>query len=479
MRRTERALIAAVALMASATPAALADSGTGPQVTNPEWPMYGANPTNSRTVAGGPSPAQVSSLAPAWRDSFGDGDYTGTPAVSGGVVFVGSNGGVVRAIEAVAGGTVKPGAVLWSAKVPGPVNGSLAVSPSQAETTGSAGGEPATVFVPVARQGSPEVVALDAATGATRWATVLDTSTDADVFGSPVTVTFDGTPVVLQGVSATSGDPPSPLRGSLSELDAATGAVIWKTYMVPPADNGGAVWSTPAVDTNAGTVYAGTGNAYTGAAAPTTDAIVKMDLRTGTILSWFQGTSNDVFSSSNPGLDFDFGASPNLMTIGGRTLVGDGQKSGTYWAVDTATMKPVWHTTVGVGSAAGGVLGSTAYDGATGRITGPETLPGYLWSLTASNGVVDWLAPGGVDPVQWSPVSVSNGVAYSVASTGFLEAWNEASGVPLAAVPINPIPPSGSYTIGLGSGVAIADGLVIVDLGSGQTGQGIVAAFRA
>jgi polyvinyl alcohol dehydrogenase (cytochrome) len=373
---------------------------------------------------------------------------------------------------------VKPGTVLWSAKMPGPVDGSLAVSRAAPMQSSTASG-PTSVFVPVALLGSPELIALDAATGSQQWATVLDNSTDADVFGSPVPVHVDGREVVLQGVSATSGDPPSPLRGSLSELDAKTGAVIWKTYTVPPADNGGAVWSTPAVDTNAGVVYAGTGNAYTGAAAPTTDAIVKFDLRTGAILGWFQGTAGDAFSSMNPGLDFDFGASPNLMTVNGKSLVGEGQKSGTYWAVDTTTMKPVWNATLGVGSAAGGVLGSTAFDAATGRIAGPETLPGYLWSVTASSGQLEWLTPGGVDPVQWSPVSVSNGVAYSVASTGFLEAFNESNGVPLAVVPINPLPPTGSYAIGLGSGVAIADGLVIADLGSGQGSEGVVAAFTS
>ena len=475
MRRPGWTLAAVIALVASATPAAMAKSG--PELANPEWPVYGANLANTRTAPGGPSPAQAGSLHSVWTDAFGDGDFTGTPVVSGGVVYVGSNGGVVRAIQATSGAAAKPGTVLWSAKVPGPVDGSLAVGPP-AETSDGSGGElPATVFVPVARQGSPEVVALDAVTGAQRWATVLDTSTDADVFGSPVPVGVDGREVVLEGVSATSGDPASPLRGSLTEIDAESGEVIWKSYTVPPADNGGAVWSTPAVDTAAGVVYAGTGNAYTGAAAPTTDAIVKMDLRTGAILGWFQGTAGDAFSSSNPGLDFDFGASPNLVSAGGKSLVGEGQKSGTYWAVDRASMQPVWHATVGAGSAAGGILGSTAFDPAAGRVVGPATLPGYVWSLDASNGQLDWLAPGGVDPVQWSPVSLSNGVAYSVASTGFLEAWNESSGAPVAVLPLNPLPPGGSYVIGLGSGVAIADGLVIADLGSGQNGEGVVAAF--
>jgi polyvinyl alcohol dehydrogenase (cytochrome) len=233
------------------------------------------------------------------------------------------------------------------------------------------------------------------------------------------------------------------------------------------------------VDLHSSTVYVGTGNAYSGTAAPTTDSIVKLDLRSGALLGSFQGTAGDVFSSSTPGLDFDFGASPNLFSTGGRSLVGEGEKGGTYWTLDRSSMRPVWHTTVGIGSVAGGILGSTAYDGSTGRIVGPESIPGYLWSLAAANGALEWIAPGGLDLAHLSPVSVSNGVAYSVTTTGFLEAWNEATGLPIAALPLNPIPPAGGYTLGLGSGVAIADGLVIADVGSGQAGTGIVVAVGA
>jgi polyvinyl alcohol dehydrogenase (cytochrome) len=434
-----------------------------------EWPVYGADLANSRTSTAGPVHSSAGRLHVAWRDVFPDGDFTGTPVVSGGVVFVGSNGGIVRAIQATSGSVHAAGAVLWTTKVAGPVNGSLAVAAG-------------TVYVPVARLGSPELVALSAATGQQEWATVIDSSSpDADLYGSPVPVNLPGTAttLVLQGVSAVNGDPASPLRNSVSAVDASSGTVAWKTYMVPPGFNGGAVWSTPAVDTSTGSVFVGTGNAYSGKAAPTTDSMVKLDLGTGTLLGWYQATAGDVFSSSTPGLDFDFGASPNLISAGGRALVGEGQKGGVYWALDRSTMKPVWHTTVGVGSAAGGILGSTAYDATTGRIVGPESLPGYLWSLDAAGGSINWLIPIGVDLVHLTPVSISNGVAYSVATTGFLEALDEATGLPLALLPLNPIPPQGGYTLGEGSGVAIADGLVIADAGSGQTSNGIVVAFTA
>jgi hypothetical protein len=147
-----------------------------------------------------------------------------------------------------------------------------------------------------------------------------------------------------------------------------------------------------------GAVYVGTGNAYSGQAAPTTDAILELDLATGAIRGFFQATSGDVFSSSTPGLDFDFGASPNLIDVGGRHLVGEGQKSGAYWVLDRTTMKPVWHAQVGPGSEVGGVIGSTAFDSAANQIAGPISAPGYVWSLQASTGTPKWVSVGLGDP---------------------------------------------------------------------------------
>jgi polyvinyl alcohol dehydrogenase (cytochrome) len=429
-----------------------------------EWPSYGADLANSRTVTGGPAATAVGALHEVWRVDFSDGDFTGTPIVAGGVAYVGSNGGVVRAIQAVPIAGHDAGSVLWSATVSGPVNASLAL----------AGG---IVYVPVATQASPSVVALDAATGRQLWASVLDTSTDASSFGSP-TVAPDptGRLVVLQGVSATSGDPASPLRGSVSALDAASGNVVWKSFMVPEGTNGGAVWSTPAVDVATGTVYVGTGNAYTGTAAPTTDAIVALDIRSGAILRSFQATSNDDFSSSTPGLDFDFGASPNLITTSdGRRLVGEGQKAGTYWALDRDSMQQVWHTQIGPGSVVGGILGSTAFDAGSQQVVGPVSLPGYVWSVNAGTGTPGWVTAAAADPAHLSPVAISNGVVYSVASGGFLEAWLEQTGTPLIELPLNnPATPT-SAALALASGVSVADGLVVADTGSQGTNGSVVA----
>jgi polyvinyl alcohol dehydrogenase (cytochrome) len=67
--------------------------------------------------------------------------------------------------------------------------------------------------------------------------------------------------------------------------------------------------------------------------------------------------------------DWDFGgSSPNLFTVKGadgttKTLVGDGQRSGAYWAFDEATGARVWHTLGGPGSSLGGIEWRGAYDG--------------------------------------------------------------------------------------------------------------------
>ena len=53
-------------------------------------------------------------------------------------------------------------------------------------------------------------------------------------------------------------------------LSAKTGKIKWKTYTVPKGMDGGAVWSTPAIDRDRRRLYVGTGNAYHAPAAATT-----------------------------------------------------------------------------------------------------------------------------------------------------------------------------------------------------------------
>src|SRR5207248_8236053 len=115
-------------------------------------------------------------------------------------------------------------------------------------------------------------------------------------------------------------------------------------------------------------VYVGTGNAYQAPAADTTDSVLALDAGTGAVLAHRQATAGDVWNETSnvaAGPDADFGSSPNLITgLDGRKLLGVGQKSGTYWAFDRATLAPVWNAlTAPPGTFLGGIVGSTAYDG--------------------------------------------------------------------------------------------------------------------
>jgi len=449
-----------VDLMPHAAPAPL---------TGGDWPLYGHDLANSRDGgASGPSYNEVPFLKPVWSVKSTNGDFTGTPVESGGIVVAVSGGGSVFAVDA------STGRRRWTTDV--------TTSPGETvnATAAIAGGE---VFVPISRKDGPEVAALSAADGSLLWKVPYDgplagydgkngrpDQSGADTFGSPVV--WDGR--VYIGTSGQNGDPVQPVRGAVTALDATTGAQLFKTFIVPPGDNGGPVWSTPAIDTARGILYAGTGNAYSGTAADTTDSVVAIDARTGALLRHHQATAGDIFSTSGTGgttgPDYDFGASPQLITgTGGRALVGDGQKSGTYWALDRTTLAPVWSFATGPGSVVGGIIGSTAYDGM--RVYGPDTPGGESWALNATGNLAGkpaWVSSDG-GPLHWNATTVANGVVYTADMNGTLTARQAGTGAVLAKVPLGGL----SY-----GGVSVAGGYVFAETGT-QGATGYIVGYRA
>jgi polyvinyl alcohol dehydrogenase (cytochrome) len=415
-------------------------------LTAGEWPLYGHDVANSRDGgSAGPSATQVLGLRPVWSVKSTDGDFTGTPVEADGVVVAVSGGGTVFAIDA------STGAVRWSRDLGQPANGSAAIADGR-------------VYVPLATTSAPAVAALLLADGSPLWTAVLDSSQGASAFGSPVV--WNGT--VYMGTSGELGDPDLPLRGAMVALDAATGALRWRTYMVPEGYSGAPVWSTPTIDAQTGRLYVGTGNAYNAPVADTTDAIVALDATSGAIVGHFQATAGDAFSSADSaaGPDYDFGASANLITgPDGRKLVGEGQKDGTYWAIDRQTMEPVWSQKTGPPSQLGGIIGSTAYDGT--RIYGPDTPAGEQWALTPS-GAPAWLSADG-GPLHFNPTAVANGVVYTADMSGVLTAREASTGAVLIKLPLG----APSY-----GGVAVAGGYVFAAVGT-QGDSGYVVGYRA
>ena len=414
-----------------------------------EWPFYGKDLGNSRDGGpDGPSWNEVPSLGPVWSFHSTVGDFTGTPVVSRGTLVAGAFGGTVFALNA------STGRLRWQRALGKPINGTAAIADGR-------------VFVPLAKTGSPSIAALRLRDGRLLWERQIDAQKDADVYGSPVVWRHR----VYIGVSSEYGetsDPNVSTRGAVVALSARTGRRMWRTYIVPKGRDGGAVWTTPAIDTRRHVVYVGTGNAYHPPAAPTTDSVVGLDAVSGRMLAHAQATANDVWDETKnvaAGPDYDFGSSPQLIRAPtGAPLVGDGQKSGTYWAFARGTLKRVWKTMIGPGAFVGGIVGSTASDGQ--RIYGPNTPAGEIWGLS-SGGALSWASTDG-GPLHFGPVSVANGVVYSSDMDGLLTARDAATGVTIAKLPL------GGPSWG---GVAIAGGYVFAVTGI-EGSSGWVVAYR-
>jgi len=259
-------------------------------------------------------------------------------------------------------------------------------------------------------------------------------------------------------------------------VNATTGQILWKTYMVP--DNGGAtnlysgggIWQPPVIDPSKGALYVGTGNNYTAPAdveaCQTNDpesssctapddyfnSVMALNLHNGAILwahklsGWDAWTvacaqpGNPLACPSPPGPNFDFGGSGgNLMG----DVVGFAQKSGMFWALNTSDGSIAWSTQMGPGGNLGGLIWGTATDGRRvyGTLTNNEhrnyllangqSITGSAWNaLDTTSGQILWQTP---DPAQGdsfnlSAVSVANGVMYSGAMDGHMYASDAATG---------------------------------------------------
>ena len=459
-----------------------------------EWRAFGPDLANSRSQAQEAviGVEEARTLAPDWTfdvaEVGGDGGFTGTPVVADGCLFVASDGGDVFALNADTGEEV------WHVRTPtgAGVSGTLAVVDGL-------------VFGLASRSGSPHAFALHEADGATAWSTQLDDQPGSDAFASPVV--FNG--LVFAGVSGgsaevtTDEDERYAFQGAFVLLDALSGGIVKKTYTIhdPSFDDGFAgatIWSTPAVDTETGFAYVGTGNPFQPQKEHAhANSVIKVDMRrdsptVGEIVGNYKGNVDEFFQGldqlpcqdidGNPppwypqgagacgDIDLDFGASPNIFRDGaGRKLVGDGQKAGVYHAFDAESLAGVWKTQVGPPGAVGGIVGTAAVTPA--GIAGPITPAGYLWSV-GTGGSLQWASPVG-DGAHWGhQTSAANGVVYTMDLKGFLDAYDASSGVPLLHAPIGGPDRAAAAAGGLGGGVAIARNTVYAPA------NGLLSAFR-
>src|SRR5215831_9225767 len=470
----------------------------------PRWTGWSPSPNNARfqpADLAGLAAADVSKLTLKWAFGFPDAASAwAQPTVAGGRVFVGSQNGTVYSLDAATG------CIRWTFTAHGGVRTAIAI--------GAIGPRAAAFFGDTAAN----AYAVDADTGAQIWMRKVEDHPLARITGSP-TLFEDRLYVPTSSYEESQGADPQyaccTFRGSVTALDAKTGAVIWKTYTVAdmPAPrgkssagvplwgpSGSAIWSAPTIDAKRRMLYVATGNTYSGPPQPSSDAVMAMDLKTGAIKWTKQATPADIYvsgcgRSANPncpdtnGPDVDFGSAPILATrADGRDLIVIGQKSGVGWAFDPDKQgEVVWQYRAGEGGVLGGIEWGSAVDGthayfAVSDITRPK--PGGLHAVALTSGERVWMAAPvaakcgsgrGCNAAQSAALTVIPGVIFSGSNDGALRAFATKDGSVLWEFDsnrefstVNGVRARGASMIG--PGPAIAGGMIFVGSGYGAFG---------
>lgn len=234
--------------------------------------------------------------------------------------------------------------------------------------------------------------ALNAATGAIKWRSVvgLPSATVNDYFNWSSPTVVNGR--IYLGVSSECDTPL--VMGGLKEYRQTTGALLAFYKTNPTGSTGPSIWSSAAASPSATTVFVTTGNGPSGSDAI---SVVRLDATTLAKLDSWQVPSSEL------GFDSDFGGSPTLFsaTIGGSTvrLVGACNKNGVYYTLRRGNLAagPVWRFKAGVQQTAGGQCDAAAvWDGRNLFVAGNQTViggvayAGSVRSLDPATGSPRW-----------------------------------------------------------------------------------------
>jgi polyvinyl alcohol dehydrogenase (cytochrome) len=471
LSETERRAVAEFLTSTATRPSPTAVTGrcaSMPPMSDPatgaRWNGWGAGVANSRfqpVEHGNLTAADVPKLRLKW--AFGLPDVVAAraqPTIVAGRLFTASEKGDVFALDA------KTGCTYWIFRAQAGVRTAITVG----SYTSSAGTSGSAVYF---GDGKANAYAVDASTGQQIWVRKTDDHPGAGVTGAPTL--FEGVlyvPVAGLGEESQGGRLSyecCTFRGSVTALDANTGAVVWKSYSIaeepkPRAKNkegvqtwgpaGGGIWAAPTIDARRRAIYVATGNGYADPPQRTTDAVIALDLQNGRIKWVNQLTPNDVWmigcrpeNPDNPncpakqGPDYDFSASPLLTTdSNGRDLIVIPQKSGMAYALDPDRDGAlVWQYRIGQGSGFGGQWGAAsdgqqAYFG-VGDFFSQQ--PGGMHAVRLDTGQRAWYVPAPpklcgtaqrCNAAQGGAVTAIPGAVFSGSGDGGIRAYSTRDG---------------------------------------------------
>ncbi len=485
------------------------DDGGPIDLKESHWSGWGRGAENARyQIHPGIKVEDVPKLKLKWAFAYPGFMVYGQPTVAGNRVFVTSMAGEVFALNA------KTGCTFWSFDNQAASRTAMSIG----EITGGAAPKAAVWF----GDDKGAVTALDATTGKVIWKTQVDSHPLAQITGAPQLVggrLYVPMSSREEGAGIDDRYPCCTFRGSISALDAATGKEIWKSYTVgEPAKvfkknaagadlmgpAGVSSWTAPAIDEKRGVLYATTGDSYTDIDVDDSDALIALDLKTGTRKWMYQALAKDnylvdcpgadgVNCPTPPGPDLDFNASPILRNLAnGKTVLLATAKTGEAYAFDPdENGKLLWKKKLGDANPLGGIgWGSAADDDYvyiafwTGFMTKPGEAPGGIAALKLATGETVWETKAEAGTTcAWGPVNCFNaqlaglalipGAVFTGSDDGHLRAYSTKDGTKIwetdtagAHDAVNGVAANGGSISG--SGPVVAEGELFVNSGYGR-----------
>ena len=380
--------------------AAQGQTGPGRKPTSVDWPTFLFNAQHSSaTSSDAITKSNVSSLIEAWHwqpapptNGQPPANVWASPVVSNGTVYIGADTGVFYAID------MATGQQLWEQFLgfrPKLTCNSLGIAATATVAADPVTQKP-TVYAP---GGDGYLYALDAASGAINWKSVIalpsDTANDYYNWSSPNVVGGK----IYVGVSAQC-DVPLTDKTGVEQFDQATGNLLNQYFTVRPAGYiGGSIWSSVAITSDS--VFAATGNprpqGYPKGVTDDTISVVRLDPATLTRLDiWHLQTKL--------GADQDFGAPPTVFmaTLQGvpTEMVGVSNKNGVFYALQSHNLAagPVWQFKVSHPPITP-TVGAAAWDGSYLYVVGNQATidgknyQGSINKLDPSTGLPVWQTP--------------------------------------------------------------------------------------
>jgi alcohol dehydrogenase (cytochrome c) len=420
------------------------------------WTLPGANLQNTRDAASAITASNIAHLGVAWCvpvESTGEArsigltdGYSTTPIVVNGVVYTQDIESNVMAIK------LATGKVLWTHNYSSPDGGPDGVNVANGIVYAAT---------------NHAAIALSASTGRQLWSRTLIANSHEGIDMAPGY--NDGTVYVSTvPINPTVGQYLGGGKGILWALNASTGAPEWSWDEVgnlwgnAAINSGGGLWEPPSFDAQ-GNIYLGIANpgpigedgwpkGYPwGTSRPGpdlyTDSVVKLSPQ-GRLLWYYQLTPHDLY-------DWDLQNSPVLTTANGQPVVIDGGKAGILVELNAQTGRLLWKLPLGVhtGHDNDGVLTENATP--TSRIPLPAEFTlepsvfGGMESPLATNGSTVFAAVNNL-PVSMSAKGVTeSGKAFTASigtATGEMVAINQDTGKVIWADKL-PSSPYGAATI--------------------------------